>query len=140
MPKQYHCGGKVYLIKLADYNRTGARCLQQKSWQKYDKSVPDAFRPLVWSVQGLNQLIYCVYLHIYKDEWKTAVSSSESELTENIPVENLCFIPVWHHNGSHAIYGSGHGTTIHLIKYKKRTCILVSLLPLGISSTFRDLF
>ncbi len=26
--------------------RTGARCLQQKSWQKYDKSVPNVFRPL----------------------------------------------------------------------------------------------
>ncbi len=65
---------KQYLL----YIRTGATCLQQKSWQKYDKSVPDTFRPLSWSLEGLNQLIYCVYLpRLVK---KTAVSNSCWEL------------------------------------------------------------
>ncbi len=95
--------------------RNGARCLQRKSWQKYDKSMPDAFRLLLLSLQGLNQTkavnILCIFTKRSKE---TAVSNSDSELTENIPVENLCSlcIPVWHHNGSRAFYGSGCGTTI----------------------------
>ncbi len=53
-------------------------------------------------------------MYIYQDEWKRAVSNSDSELNENIPVENLCSlcILVWRHNGSCAFYGSGYGTTI----------------------------
>ncbi len=77
--------------------------------------MPDACRPLLRSLQGLNQTksvnILCIFTKTSK---KQLFPTLESELTENIYVENLCSlcIPVWCHNWSHAIYGSGYGTTI----------------------------
>ncbi len=59
--------------------------------KKYDKSVPDMFRPLQQSLQGLNQTksvnILCIFTKTCK---KQLFPTLESELTEKIPVENLC--------------------------------------------------
>ncbi len=100
--------------KLFIFIRTRARCLQQKSWQKYDKSVPNIFWPWPQSLQGLNQTKSVNILCIFTKASTKQLFSTRSVLTEKIPVDNLCSlcIPVWHHNGSHATSCSGYGTTI----------------------------
>ncbi len=85
--------------------RIGARCLQQKSWQKYDKSVPDVFRPLPWSVSSGAKSVNILYIFT-KMSWKQLFLALELIQLNEILFRTcvLWCTPVWHHNGSRACY------------------------------------